>query len=152
MPINGELVVGQVEAQAIAFLALEVRKARFLSVLAWMFELGLGSFLFHAPVVGEGLPQIGKGLFGSAFRDLIAPGKLLAFDFVVLRLEVFHFHSFALCSCFFPVSECPFVCVAANTTSFAKDHLLLRPASQPGLMLALHYEFFSGWIVSSNSP
>src|SRR2546430_16774048 len=38
MPINGELVVGKVEAQAISFFALKVRKARLLSILAWMFR------------------------------------------------------------------------------------------------------------------
>src|SRR6266487_4774868 len=138
MTVNRELIVCQVEAQSITLLAFEVRKARFLSVLARMFELGLCPFLFHTPVVGEGLPQIGKGLFWSAFRDFIAPGKLLAFDLVVLHLEVFHLDSFALCPCFFPASECPIVCVAGNTASLAKVHLLLRRGIQSNDMRAVH--------------
>src|SRR5579859_1523791 len=49
MPINRKFIVGQVEAQFVSFLTLEARKARFLSILAWVFKLGLGSFLFHTP-------------------------------------------------------------------------------------------------------
>ena len=66
----------KVEAQAIPFLALEVRKARLLSILAGMFELGLCSFFFHAPVVGEGLPKISKCLLRGAFRDFVAPREI----------------------------------------------------------------------------
>src|SRR5712691_1338699 len=78
MPINGELIIGKVEAQTISFLALKARKACFLPILAWVFELGLRPLLLHAPIVGEGLPQIGKRLFWSALRGFVAPGTLLA--------------------------------------------------------------------------
>src|SRR5258706_2488305 len=105
MPVNGALVVSQVEAQSITLLALEMRKACFLSILAWMFELGLRPLFLHAPIVGEGLPQIGKCLFRSTLRGFVNPGKLLAFDLVVLRLEVFHLDLLALCPRLFPARQ-----------------------------------------------
>src|SRR2546430_5509348 len=94
MPIHRKFVVSKIEAQPVPFLAFEVRKTAFLSILAWMFELGKRSFLFHPPIVVKRLPQIVKRLFGSAFRDLIAPGELFALDAVVLCLEVVHLGPF----------------------------------------------------------
>src|SRR2546426_7048188 len=138
MPVNRELIVCQVEAQSITLLAFEVRKARFLPILAWMFELGLCLILFHAPVVGEGLSQINKGLFWSAFGHFIAPRELLALDLVVFCLEVFHLDPLTFCPCFFPASQCPIVCVASNTASLAKVHLLLRHGIQSDQVRAVH--------------
>src|SRR5437588_396130 len=89
-PIDREFIIGQIEAQAISFLALKAWKAAFLTILAWVFELGKCPFLLHAQVVRKGLPKMAKLLFWGAFGDLVAPGKLLALDLVVLRLEVFH--------------------------------------------------------------
>src|SRR5437764_2536735 len=77
LPIHRKFVVSKIEAQPVPFLAFEVRKTAFLSILARMLELWLGPFLFHAPVVGESLIQIGKRLFWSAVGHFIDPGKLL---------------------------------------------------------------------------
>ena len=54
------------------------------AVLARMFELGKRPFLLHAPIVGKSLTKMAELLFGSAFRDLVAPGKLLPLDAIVL--------------------------------------------------------------------
>src|SRR6266446_2130440 len=124
MPINRKFIVGQVKAQFVLFLTLEARKARFLSILAWVFELGLGSFLFHAPVVGKGLSKIGKCLFWSAFGHFVAPGKVFTFDLVVFRLEIFHLDPFACCTSFFPASQCPVKGVSFHAAGFAEVHLL----------------------------
>src|SRR5207247_9369630 len=74
MPIDRKFIIGQIEAQAISFLALKPWKAAFLPILAWVFELGKGPFLLPAPVVRKGLPQMAKLLFWGIFCDLVAPG------------------------------------------------------------------------------
>src|SRR6266699_1917400 len=132
-------------------LAFEVRKARFLPILAGMFELRLRPFLFHAPIVGKGLPEVSELLFWRTFRDFIAPGKLFGLDLVVFRLQVFHLYPFPISAVLFPASQCPIVCVAGDTASLAKVHLLLRRGIQPDDMRALHDDFFSCLIVRSNS-
>src|ERR1700693_4794504 len=68
MPVDRKLIVGEVESQPILFLALEARETCFLAILAWMLELRLCPFPFHAPIVSKGLPQIGKRLFRSTLR------------------------------------------------------------------------------------
>src|SRR5438552_7182454 len=138
MLMNGELVVGQVEAQSITLLAFKVRKSCFLSILAWMFELRLRPFLFHAPVVGKRLPKIAKCLFWSALGHLIAPRELLALDLVVCRLDIFHLDPFARCTRFFPASKRPVISVAGNTASFAKVHILFWRRIQSDHMRAIH--------------
>ncbi len=70
--MDRELIVRQIEAQAIPFLAFGVWKACFLSILAWMFELGLCSCSFHPPIVGKGLSKIGKRLLWGTFRRLMS--------------------------------------------------------------------------------
>ena len=107
-----------------------------------MFELRLGSFLFHAPVVSQCLPQIGKRLFWSALGHFVAPRKLLALDLVLFRLKVFHLDSFALCPCFFPSGKCPVISVASNTASFAKVDILFWRRIQSDHMRAIHGLFF----------
>src|SRR5712692_2094271 len=74
MTIDREFIVGKIEAQSIPFLAFEMRETTFLTVLAWVLQLGKCPFLLHSPVVGKGLSQIAKLLLRCAFRDLIAPG------------------------------------------------------------------------------
>src|SRR5579859_7742038 len=125
MSIDRELIVRQIEAQSIPFLALEMWEACFLSILAWMFELGLRSFSFHPPVVGEGLPKIGKGLFWSTFRRLIDPRKSFALDAVVLRLEGFHRDPFPLCTCSFPASQRPVIGMSRHAASLTKVDFLI---------------------------
>jgi len=138
MPVNREFVVGQVEAQSITLLALEMREARFLSIPAWMFELGLRPLFLHAPVVGEGLPQIGKGLFRSALRGFEHPGKLLTFDLVELRLEVVHLDLLALCPRLFPTGQCPVIGMAGNTARLAKVRLLVWCGMQSDHVRTIH--------------
>src|SRR2546421_4874068 len=119
-------------------LAFEVRKARFLPILAGMFELRLRPFLFHAPIVGKGLPEVSELLFWRTFRDFIAPGKLFGLNLVVFRLQVFHLYPFPISAVLFPASQCPIVCVAGNTASLAKVHLLPRRGIQSDDMRAIH--------------
>src|SRR5260370_32811419 len=151
LPIHSKFVVSKIEAQPVPFLAFEVRKTAFLSILAWMFELGQRSFLFHPPIVSKRLPQIGKLLFGSAFRDLRAPGELFALDAVVFCLEVFHLGPFPLYTILFPASKRPVIGVTSTTTGFAKIHLLLWCGIQSNDVRAIHGYFFSCLIVRSNS-
>src|SRR5436189_1160481 len=113
-----EFIVSKVETQSVPFLAFEPREATFLPILAWMLELGKCSFFLHPPVVVKSLSQMAKLLFGSAFRDLIAPGKVLALDPVVLRLEVFDCGPCALCTIVFPASKRPVISMTCHPTSF----------------------------------
>src|SRR5437588_6944720 len=128
-----------------------MRKACFLSILAGMFEFGLGSFFFHAPIVGKSLAQIGKCLFWRTLGHFVAPGKLLALDLVKLRLQVFHLDAFALCPCFFPASQRPVVGVPANPTGFTKVDLLFWGRIEFDDVRTLHGCFFSCLRVRSNS-
>jgi hypothetical protein len=138
MPVNREFVVSQVEAQSITLFALEMREARFLSILAWVFEPGLRPLFFHAPKVGEGVPQIGKCLFRSTLRGFVHPGKLLTFDLVVLRLEVVHLDPLALCPRLFPTGQCPVIGMTSNTARLAKVHLLFWCAIQSDHVGSIH--------------
>src|SRR5712691_11687775 len=125
MPIDRELIVRQIEAQSIPFLAFEVRKACFLSILAWMFELGLCPFSFHTPIVGKGLSKIGKRLLRGTFRRLIDPRKLFALDPVVLPLEGFHRDPFTLCTCSFPAIQRPVIGMSRHAASLAEVDFLV---------------------------
>lgn len=127
--MNGKLVVCQVEAQAIMLLALEMWEACFLSIFARMLEFGLRPFLFHAPIIGKGLLQIGKGLFRSAFRNLIDPGELFTLDLIVFSLEVVDLDPFPFCPCRFP---------ASHSAPFAKRDFLLRGRIEANHMRSLH--------------
>jgi hypothetical protein len=115
-----------------------VRKARFLSIPALMLELGLRPLFLHTPIVGKGLPQIGKGLFRSTLRGFVHPGKLLAFDLVVLCLEVFHPGLLALCPRLFPTSQCPVIGMASNTASLAEVRLLFWCGIQSDHVRTIH--------------
>src|SRR6266567_2105806 len=99
-------------------------KACFLAILAWMFVLGLCTFSFHAPIVRKSLSKVGKCLLWSALGHFVAPRKLLTFDLIIFRLQVFHLDSFALCPRFFPASKRPIECMASNSTGFAKVDVL----------------------------
>src|SRR5215467_2149860 len=91
-----------------------------------MFELGLCPFSFHPPIVRQSLSKIGKCLFWSALGHFVAPGKLLTFDLIIFRLEVFHLDAFARCPRFFPASKRPIEGMTSNTTGFAKVDVLFR--------------------------
>src|SRR6266702_2988380 len=143
LPINRKFIVGKIEAQAIPFLAFKARKPALFTILAWMLELRERTLFLHPPEVSESLPAISEFLFGSAFRDLVAPGKLLTLDPIILRLEVFHLGPFVLCPLVFPASKCPIVGMARHPARFAKVDFLfwcwiesdhMRPLHKPILL------------------
>src|SRR6266700_3971096 len=138
VPIDRKFVISKVEAQSVLFLAFEPWEATFLPILAWMLELGKRPFLLHPPVVVKSLSQMAKLLFGSAFRDLIAPGKLLALDPVILCLEVFDLGPCSLCTVVFPTSKRPVIGMTCHPTSFAEIHLLFWSWMKPDYMRAIH--------------
>src|SRR5215472_1911549 len=78
--LHAKFIIIEVEGASISLLALKMREAAFFAVLARMFELGKRSFLLHAKVIGKGVREIGKLLFGSAFSDFKRPGELFLFD------------------------------------------------------------------------
>src|SRR5689334_12573139 len=56
--IDRKLIVGQIEAQSVPFLAFKVRETSFLPILTWMFELRKRPLLFHPPVIVKGAPKM----------------------------------------------------------------------------------------------
>ncbi len=132
VPINGKLIIGKIKAFAVAFLALEVRKARFLSILARIFEFGLGPILFHAPVVGKGRLEIGKGLFRSALRDFVAPEEVFFLDAIVLCLQLVELDALTRHPRRFPACQCPIVSMTSYPAGFAERGTQRRGGGLPG--------------------
>ena len=152
MPIDRKLIVGEVESQPILFLALKSRETCFLAILAWMLELRLCPFPFHAPIVSKGLPEIGKRLFRSTLRGFVDPRKLLALDLVVFRTESSHGDSFALGTCFFPSSQRPVESVSSDTTGFAEVGILFWCDVESDHMRAIHGLFLLQCSVFEHVP
>ena len=141
MPRYGKFVIGKVETQSIALFAFETRESAFLAILARMFKPGKRSFLLHPPVIVESMSHMAKLFFGSTFGDLVAPGKLLTLDPVILHLEVLDLGPRSLCPVVFPASKRPVVRMTCNATCLAKIHLLFWGWIQPNHVRTIHGTF-----------